>query len=70
MIAKRLYISERTLYNHISNIYDKLQVNNSIEAFNKALEIGYIDPIIKKITLKCCLFKMGISYNPLTHFNM
>lgn len=47
-IANKLFISERTLYNHISNIYSKLEVNNAIEAFNKAMELGYIDPIIWK----------------------
>ena len=45
-IANKLFISERTLYNHISNIYSKLEVNNAIEAFNKAIELGYIDPLM------------------------
>ena len=45
-IANKLFISERTLYNHISNIYSKLEVNNAIEAFSKAMELGYIDPIM------------------------
>lgn len=45
-IANKLFISERTLYNHISNIYSKLGVNNAIEAFNKAMELGYIDPLM------------------------
>ena len=45
-IANKLFISERTLYNHISNIYSKLEVNNAIEAFNKAMELGYIDPLM------------------------
>ena len=45
-IANKLFISERTLYNHISNIYSKLGVNNAIEAFNKAMKLGYIDPIM------------------------
>ena len=45
-IANKLFISERTLYNHISNIYSKLGVNNAIEAFNKAIELGYIDPLM------------------------
>lgn len=42
-IASDLYISERTLYNHISNIYEKFEVNNIVKAINKAKEIGYID---------------------------
>ncbi len=45
-IANKLFISERTLYNHISNIYSKLGVNNAIEAFNKAMKLGYIDPLM------------------------
>ena len=45
-IAKKLFISERTLYNHIANIYDKLGVSNAIEAYNKAMDLGYIDPVM------------------------
>lgn len=45
-IAKKLFISERTLYNHIANIYDKLRAKNIVEAYNKAMEIGYIDPVM------------------------
>ncbi|HGM8612558.1 TPA: response regulator [Streptococcus pyogenes] len=45
-IAKKLFISERTLYNHIVNIYDKLQSKNIVEAYNKAMELGYIDPVM------------------------
>ena len=42
-IAKDLYISERTLYHHIENIYEKLKVENKVELYGKALELGYID---------------------------
>ena len=45
-IAKKLYISERTLYNHISNIYEKLGAKNIVEAYNRAMEMGYIDPVM------------------------
>lgn len=45
-IAKDLYISERTLYNHIQNIYEKLDATNSIEAYNKAIILGYISPLM------------------------
>lgn len=45
-IAKDLYISERTLYNHIQNIYEKLDATNSIEAYNKAIILGYINPLM------------------------
>ena len=42
-IAKDLYISERTLYHHIENIYNKLKVENKVELYGKALELGYVD---------------------------
>lgn len=42
-IAKDLFISERTLYHHIENIYQKLGVENKVELYAKALEIGYIE---------------------------
>ena len=45
-IAAKLFISERTLYNHIANIYDKLRAKNIVEAYNKAMELGYIDPVM------------------------
>ena len=45
-IAAKLFISERTLYNHIANIYDKLRAKNLVEAYNKAMELGYIDPVM------------------------
>lgn len=45
-ISQKLYISERTLYNHIANIYDKLGAKNIVEAYNKAMELGYIDPLM------------------------
>lgn len=45
-IARKLFISERTLYNHIANIYGKLSVSNIVEAYNKAMELGYIDPVM------------------------
>lgn len=42
-IAQDLYISERTLYHHIENIYEKLGVENKVELYGKALELGYVD---------------------------
>lgn len=42
-IAKDLFISERTLYHHIENIYEKLGVENKVELYGKALELGYVD---------------------------
>ncbi len=41
-IAGKLYISERTLSNHLQHIYEKLEVSSSIEAVTKALRMGYI----------------------------
>ena len=42
-IAKELFISERTLYHHIESIYEKLGVENKVELYTKALELGYVD---------------------------
>lgn len=42
-IAKDIFISERTLYNHIESIYNKLEVENKVELYSKALELGYIE---------------------------
>ena len=46
VIAKKFYISEKTLYNHIAHIYRKLNVINLIAAYNKAIKFGYINPVI------------------------
>lgn len=43
-IANDLFISERTLSNHLQHIYEKLNVTSSIEAITKALQMGYISP--------------------------
>ena len=45
-IADKLYISERTLYTHLANIYAKLGAKNAIEAYKIALELGYIRPLM------------------------
>lgn len=42
--ALELFISERTLYNHLASIYAKLGVNNLLEAYNQAMALGYIEP--------------------------
>lgn len=42
-IAKNLFISERTLYHYIENIYAKLGVENKVELYGKALDLGYVD---------------------------
>lgn len=41
-IAKQLYLSERTVSNHIQHIFDKLQVTSSVEAITKGIQMGYI----------------------------
>lgn len=44
-IADELYISERTLSNHLQHIFEKLGVSSSVEAVTKAIQMGYIPPI-------------------------
>ena len=44
-IASTLYISERTLSNHLQHIFEKLGVTSSVEAVTKAIQMGYIPPI-------------------------
>ncbi len=44
-IAGALYISERTLSNHLQHIFEKLDVSSSVEAVTKAIQLGYLPPI-------------------------
>ena len=44
-IASTLYISERTLSNHLQHIFEKLGGTSSVEAVTKAIQMGYIPPI-------------------------
>lgn len=44
-IAKELYISERTLSNHLQHIFEKLEVSSAVEAITKSIQLGYIPPI-------------------------
>lgn len=37
-----LHVSKRTVDFHLSNIYDKLQVNNRVQAFRAATRLGLI----------------------------
>lgn len=41
-ISQNLFISERTLTNHIQNILEKLEVDSTIRAIIKAQKLGYI----------------------------
>lgn len=44
-VADELYISERTLSNHLQHIFEKLDVSSTIEAITKAIQLGYISPL-------------------------
>lgn len=43
-ISNMLQLSERTISNHIQNIFSKLDVSSSLEAISKGLQLGYIQP--------------------------
>lgn len=47
-IAKELYLSERTVSNHLQHIFDKLGVNSSLEAVTKGIKLGYVKPLDNK----------------------
>jgi DNA-binding CsgD family transcriptional regulator len=40
--ADTLFVSKRTVDFHLANIYDKLQVNNRVQAFRAATRLGLI----------------------------
>ena len=44
-VAQELYISERTLSNHLQHIFEKFEVTSAVEAVTKAIQLGYIPPI-------------------------
>ena len=41
-VAELLYVSKRTVDFHLANIYEKLQVNNRVQAFRRAVALGLI----------------------------
>jgi len=41
-VSEALFISPKTVRNHIQNIYSKLQVNSKIEAINMARKMGWV----------------------------
>lgn len=44
-IAERLFMSERTVSNHLQHIFEKLAVSSAVEAITKAIQLGYIPPL-------------------------
>lgn len=44
-IAIELFMSERTVSNHLQRIFDKLGVSSAVEAITKAIQMGYISPM-------------------------
>lgn len=44
-IAGRLYISERTVSNHVQHIFEKLDVSSALEAVSKGIKLGYIQSL-------------------------
>ncbi len=42
-IAKVMNIQRTTVQTHLTNIYSKLQVNDRLQAFIKAVQLGYIE---------------------------
>ncbi len=47
-IAQKLFISYKTVRNHLQNMYDKLHVHSQSEAVAKALKSGLISPTNQK----------------------
>lgn len=44
-ISSELFMSERTVSNHLQHIFDKLSVSSAVEAITKAIQMGYISPM-------------------------
>ncbi len=41
-VAETLFVSKRTVDFHLANVYDKLHVNNRVQAFRRATRLGLI----------------------------
>lgn len=48
-IAVLMFVSERTISNHIQHIFDKLQVSSALEAVTKGIKLGYVQANYKGI---------------------
>ena len=44
-IAEQLFMSERTVSNHLQHIFEKLEVSSAVEAITKSIQLGYIPPL-------------------------
>ena len=44
-IAEQLFMSERTVSNHLQHIFEKLGVSSAVEAITKSIQLGYIPPL-------------------------
>lgn len=44
-IAEQLFMSERTVSNHLQHIFEKLGVSSAVEAVTQAIHLGYIPPL-------------------------
>ena len=43
-IAEQLFMSERTVSNHLQHIFEKLEVSSAVEAVTKSIKLGYLPP--------------------------
>ena len=44
-VAQGVFMSERTVSNHLQHIFEKLEVSSAVEAVTKAIQLGYIPPL-------------------------
>ena len=41
-IGEKLFISRRTVEWHLQSVYDKLQVNSRLQAYRRAIRLGFV----------------------------